>query len=111
MFQDPMQIVTSGLITEPDIFACESEFMDFFKYEGNAAQWTAAAWDSGYRSVESVAHASEDELLFALGGAAPTAEHIYVFHSFCKARGGQSLVTGVTHTYKSFRVVAPMPGY
>lgn len=45
-----MQIVTSGLVTEPDIFACKSDFTDFFKYEGNAyvAQWTAAAWDSGY---------------------------------------------------------------
>lgn len=108
-----MQIVTSGLTTEPDIFACKSEFMDFFKYEGNAdvAQWSAAAWDSGYRSIESIAHASEDELLAALGGAAPGAEHVYVFHSFCKARGGKPLVTGVAHTHMSLRVVAPMLGY
>ena len=108
-----MQIAMSGLITEPDIFACKSEFLDFFKYEGNAdvAQWTAAAWHSGYRSIESIARASEDELLSALGEAAPGAEHIYVFHSFCKARGGQPLVTGVTHPHMSSRVVAPMPGY
>lgn len=106
-----MQIVTFGLIT--DIFACKSEFMEFFKYEGNAdvAQWAAAAWDGGYHSIEIIAHASEDELLSALGAAAPGAERIHVFHSFCKARGGKPLVTGVKHTHMSCRVVAPMPGY
>ena len=83
--------------TGPDPFACKPAFVGYVKYEGDAdvAQCAAPAWDSGYRSIDSIGHASEDELLSALGEAALGAERIHVFHSFFKAHAGKPLVTGV----------------
>ena len=63
-----------------------STFQTYLKFEGNddVARWAAAAWNNGYRSIESIAHASED-VLRAHGDGTSS------LHSFCKARAGAAL--------------------
>jgi len=68
----------------PDCFESVGAFKTYLKFEGNddVAMWASAAWDLGYRSIESVAQVNEAVLPAAHG------EGISAFHSFCKARAG-----------------------